>query len=283
MQFTRSDHTYDSNYEKTPEFFDELSPLFQIVKLIPEGSAVLDIGAGNGTFSRMLQHYRAKIDIDGVEPNVYASTIAKDYYRNFWVDYLENLDSEIPFAEYDFIVIADVVEHLSNPLSFLETIKMSIRDDCKLIISMPNIGFGAIRLSLLNGVFEYVPSGIIEYTHLRFYTLESIKSLMNASKINIEKIISINRSYYRCEIPVENLKCSIFTLIKIICDSRSRGYQYILVANKGIHTDTINKEIGCAAIQIVIDRYFIPFKKLIKSKAPQLFQVLKSVSKFRFK
>ena len=58
--------------------------------------------------------------------------------------------------DYDFIILADVLEHLVNPFEFIHELSKNISAKTKIIISVPNIAFGAVRIALLNGNFDYV-------------------------------------------------------------------------------------------------------------------------------
>lgn len=275
MEYLRDNSSYNISQDEYI-FIDEALPLFQIVKLIPEGSSVLDVGAGNGALARILKKIKSNIHIDGVEPNAYASKIAQSNYDLFWSDSLENLDLHIDYSKYDFIVIADVIEHLENPDLFLKKIINGIRNNCKIIISLPNICFGSVRLSILNGYFDYVPSGIIEYTHLRFYSLKSVKAIIKSHNLNLETIIFLNRSFYRCEFSMEMLKCSLFLLLKILFDKNSRAYQFIFVTNKTSSEKIKILSVGCSAFQVIIDKYYIPLKLLLK-RNPYFFYFLKNI------
>jgi len=90
--------------------------------------------------------------------------------------------------EYDFVVLADVIEHVADPLEFLKQLRTIVSLNTKILISVPNIAFGAIRIELLNGIFDYVDSGIRERTHLRFFTLKTIYELVNELGMNLERI-----------------------------------------------------------------------------------------------
>ncbi|MCK4395680.1 MAG: class I SAM-dependent methyltransferase [Candidatus Marinimicrobia bacterium] len=208
------------------------SPLYQISQIIPDGSRILDIGAGNGILSRLLQKRHSNLIIDGIEPNSYAAKLAKKYYRNFYTGYAQNFFDLIAQEKYDYIILADVIEHIADPLEFLKKLASIISIKTKIILSIPNIAFGAIRFSLLNGNFDYIDSGIIERTHLRFFTLKTLETLISNSGLNIEKILFLQRSLFRSEIKIENLKISPFLFHKVKKDPLSFTYHFLIVLTK---------------------------------------------------
>jgi len=208
------------------------SPLYQISQIIPNGAKILDIGAGNGILSYLLQKRISNLIIDGIEPDSYASKLAKKYYRNFYTGYAQNFLDVIAQENYDFIILADVIEHIANPLELLKKLALIIPLKTKIILSLPNIAFGAIKLALLNGNFDYTDSGIIERTHLRFFTLKTLETLISNSGLNIEKIIFLQRSIFKSEIKLENLKINPFLFRKVNKDPLSFTYQFLIVLTK---------------------------------------------------
>lgn len=231
--FLRPNKSYDLDLTiLEAEMNSRNSPMYQIAKIIPDGSSILDIGAGNGMLSLLLQKKLSNSIIDGIEPNSYAVNIAKKYYRNLYIGYAQDYFDIIVKEKYDFIILADVIEHLVDPLDFLQRLASIISNKTKIILSLPNIAFGAIRFSLLNGNFNYIDSGILERTHLRFFTLKTLETLISNSGLNLEKILLLQRSILGSEVKLEKLKISPFLFHKIRKDPLSFTYQFITVLTK---------------------------------------------------
>jgi len=146
---------------------DAAQPLCRISKLLPEGATVLDIGAGSGVLGRVLKRAGKRMTIDGIEPNAFAADLARPFYRDINVGYAQEHFKAIQATVYDYVVLADVIEHIPDPAGFLAELLGNLPESTKLLISIPNIAFGGVRLSLLNGNFDYVDSGLLERTHLR--------------------------------------------------------------------------------------------------------------------
>jgi methionine biosynthesis protein MetW len=231
--FDRKDTSYiisDSFIELI--LHDKVNPLNKICDLIEDGSRVLDIGAGNGLLSQLLTKKNKVVFIDGVEPNETGANIARQYYRNFFTGYVEDYIDEIKWDEYDFIIMADVIEHLVNPTSLLLCISQKVPPSAKIILSIPNISFGSVRISLMNGNFDYVDSGLLEKTHVRFYTRKTINQLLNNVGMQIEQLLFVKRKVFRSEITIKKNIRNFFLFLFFIGDETAFIYQYVIVLSK---------------------------------------------------
>ena len=95
---------------------------------------------------------------------------------------------ERDLASYQAIVLADVLEHILNPEASLSYLASMQNQDCVFIISMPNVANLWVRLNLLFGRFEYTDRGILDRTHLHFYTKASLTSMITRAGLSITKI-----------------------------------------------------------------------------------------------
>lgn len=245
---------------------DSASPLNHIARLIPDGSTALDIGAGNGLLGQVLKELNKSVLIDGIEPNEYAAEIARPYYRSIFVGFSHEYLELIKLGDYDFIILADVVEHTVNPSEFLTEICAYLSDKTQLLISLPNIAFGGQRLSILNGSFNYVDSGLLEKTHLRFFTIDSAKELFSSIPLSCDSVTCLSRSFYRVEFSRKAIRASLFQLFRLACTPSARAYQYLFLLHKGTTKDPIVISCGAAPIEIIFDACFYrpAFKKTAK-------------------
>lgn len=228
--FHRPCTTYDYEPSLVAKILkDEANPLNRIARLIPNGAKVLDIGAGNGLLADILLSIHSQLIVDGVEPDPYAAQKAKKHYRNFYCGYAQDFLVDINAEDYDFVVLADVIEHMTDPLAFLTELAARLGKKTRIILTVPNIAFGAIRISLLNGSFDYVDSGILERTHLRFFTLETIVQLINKVGINIEKQYFLQCDIFNTEVRVDWYRAGLFTILRILKDDLSSTYQFLFV------------------------------------------------------
>jgi 2-polyprenyl-3-methyl-5-hydroxy-6-metoxy-1,4-benzoquinol methylase len=140
---------------------------------------VLDVGCGDGLFAQELtQRQNVVVGIDQLARPVHVDSMAK-YVRadlnHGLVPILGELRRHAPF---DVIVMGDVLEHLGDPSRLLEECKSLLAPGGRVIVSLPNVAHIFMRLSLLFGRFTYTERGILDRTHLRFYTLATARGLV---------------------------------------------------------------------------------------------------------
>jgi 2-polyprenyl-3-methyl-5-hydroxy-6-metoxy-1,4-benzoquinol methylase len=136
----------------------------------PHGGTLLDLGAAGGELGDALrEHFERTI---GFEYNVDCVGQLDGRFDQVVVADLERV-KKLPRA--DAIVLADVLEHLRNPPAALRLVREALANDGRVFISVPNIANITVRFGLLFGIFEYRDRGILDATHLRFYTKRTIR------------------------------------------------------------------------------------------------------------
>lgn len=151
------------------------------LETLPENSKVLDVGTATGMLARRSQRQMRFFGIEAVPE--WAQT-ASPYYEKMWNCTLETATEEI-LSGYDAVVFGDVLEHLSEPNLALKRIIGLQPSGCKFIISVPNVANILVRLSLLFGHFDYAERGILDRTHLRFFTYKTFISLLKEAGLDI--------------------------------------------------------------------------------------------------
>src|SRR5438093_10591162 len=118
--FTRPKQTYVVSDPMIDAILrDPANPLHQIAKLLPEGAKVLDVGAGSGILARVLQRDGKSVTIDAIEPDAFAVELARPFYRAIFQGYLSNHSQALKPIRYDYVILADVMEHNPDPAAFL--------------------------------------------------------------------------------------------------------------------------------------------------------------------
>jgi len=145
---------------------------------------VLDVGTATGMLAR---RSKKQLRFFGIETVTEWADIASPYYEQIWNCSLENAPEEV-LRDYDAIVLGDILEHLPEPELALKRIVGLQTPGSKIIISVPNIANILIRLSLLFGRFEYAERGILDRTHLRFFTYKTFISLIKEAGLDILSI-----------------------------------------------------------------------------------------------
>ncbi len=260
--FHRPENTYYVDFDKiNMEIFlnDEANPLLNIVNIIHDNAKVLDIGAGNGFLGWIIKNIKPTVIIDGIEPSLVGSSIAKTFYRNFYSNYFHEVKEKVIKEEYDYIVFADVLEHIVDPYDFLSELLINISKKTKIIISVPNIAHGSVRLSLLNGSFNYVDSGLLEKTHVRFFTLKTLEDMIRRLDMHIESLYYLKRPF---DINLFlKIKPSFLSIYKLLHNNEALTYQYLVV----IDFNPVEKKIYYkGSTKIFKDMFFNLIKKIFE-------------------
>lgn len=148
---------------------------------------VLDVGCGEGaTGAELLRTGRAEW-VDGIELMPAAAEQARRHYRTVAVGHLDRVDRSSLASDYDTMMCNDVLEHVADPWSVLRMLTEDhVRPGGTVIVSVPNVQCVEVVLPLLGGRFEYGDDGVLDRTHLRFFTRSSGRELVEAAGLVIE-------------------------------------------------------------------------------------------------
>jgi len=172
----------------------EMSTYDYAMGWITPGSTVLDIGSGPGFFAAVLSE-RLGCAVDCVEYNEEAAAkasavcrrvIRADLQTAAWLDEVD--------SQYDFVVLLDVLEHVTDPLGLAQGARSCLGARGKLIASVPNVAHGAIRLPLLVGQWDYEPSGILDDSHLKFFVGSTFIDLLRRAGLHVEELERVYRT-----------------------------------------------------------------------------------------
>ena len=147
-------------------------------------SPILDVGAAQGMLGQMLQG--SGLTIDAVEANPQWANEARPFYRNTWASIVE--DAPLPDGEYKVVICADVLEHTPDPLGVLKHLRQAATPDATFIISVPNVAHLAVRIMLMLGYFPKMERGILDRTHLQFFTKDTAIDLLERAGLKLERI-----------------------------------------------------------------------------------------------
>jgi 2-polyprenyl-3-methyl-5-hydroxy-6-metoxy-1,4-benzoquinol methylase len=157
---------------------DPASTHSKIVSLVPPATRVLEFGCATGYMSQVLKD-RLGCTVVGVEIDPEAAALAEQHTERVIVGDAEKIDyaAELAGEEFDVVMFADVLEHLKEPADVLRRIRPFVGENGVVVASIPNIAHASVRLALLGGEFRYREWGLLDDTHLRFFTRASIQEL----------------------------------------------------------------------------------------------------------
>ncbi len=153
-------------YEFKPFRYSSHYWILKLLEAEKEPLEILDVGTASGYLGKTLRERGHSVT--GIEMDPATAEKARAYYDFFHVADLETF--EFPYRrEFDYILFADVLEHLRDPAAVLRRCIPALKESGKIIISVPNVANIVVRLSLLLGRFDYMDRGILDRTHFRFF------------------------------------------------------------------------------------------------------------------
>jgi len=157
-----------------------------LLRMIPEGARVLDVGCGTGSVARLVRHLRGA-RVLGLEPNPERARLARE--RGIEVE-VGTFDASVVrrHGAFDVVLLADVLEHLEDPSAMLRELRGALAPGGRVLASIPNVAHWSVRLALLAGRFDYQPTGIMDATHLRWFTRASVERLFRESGYAVEEM-----------------------------------------------------------------------------------------------
>ena len=160
-----------------------------VYDFINPGAKILDVGCSSGYFDEVLIKQK-DCTVDGVEIDDADAELARDICRKVVVGNIE--DHDFPWTKldghYDYILFIDVLEHLVNPATCLRRVSELLSKNGKIIFSIPNMANAAVRLQLLQGNFDYEKDGLLDATHLHYYTAKTIDHMILSSGLVCEDV-----------------------------------------------------------------------------------------------
>lgn len=179
------------NYENKQEGYYE-NVRHDLIRFFNESNKtlkVLEVGAAYGETLFFLKNSGLASEVVGVE--LFQDTNNLDKYKkldHFLFGDIQTLDLSKFENHFDVILLADVLEHLIEPLPALEKVKKLLKNEGEIIISIPNIRhYSSFIKIFIKGNFQYEDSGIFDYTHMRFYCQKDIIKLVQKAGFTIEK------------------------------------------------------------------------------------------------
>lgn len=163
------------------------NPAGFVLRMVRDGSNVLDVGAGPGSITRELKQRKncrvTALDIDQGNVELLAEICDAahqvDLNDSAWLEVLGSKE------KFDAVIATDVLEHLWNPWETLSLLRTLTKEEGDIILSIPHASHCAVAACLINRDFEYGNEGLLDRTHIRFFGLKNIQSLVNDAGLNV--------------------------------------------------------------------------------------------------
>ena len=172
--FNRDEFIYVGRVAATAE-----DSRYRLARLTRNSPAVLDVGCAIGYIGEFLRRNSPGRWLAGIEIDPRAAEKARPHYDQVIVG---SIDDPAVWSQLrqrvDAMIFGDVLEHTADPVMVLRMARPKLADDGQIVVSIPNIGHFKVRLRLLLGKFDYEDWGIMDRTHLRFFTLKTAQEML---------------------------------------------------------------------------------------------------------
>lgn len=201
----------------------------KVLRLCGAEKKVLELGCAGGHMSQILTERGCHVVAVEIDPE--AAAAAEAFCERVIVGDVEEIDieAELGTARFDVVVAADVLEHLRNPGGLLARLKPFLEPEGYIVASLPNIAHGSVRLSLMSGSFPYSEKGLLDQTHLRFFTIDTVRSMFEEAGYFITHLDRNKLDIEHSEVPFPKpVPAAVLETLKD--DPEAETYQFILVA-----------------------------------------------------
>ncbi len=172
-----------------PGYFEFDRP--ELLALVPRTATdVVDVGCGAGRFGAGLKA-RQPCRVVGIEHDPVAAAAARGRLDLVLEGDAEALDWPFPAHSFDAVVCGDVLEHLRDPLAFLKRVRTWLRPDGVLVTSLPNVRHHSVVRGLLDGDWTYEPAGLLDHTHLRFFTRREVEKILFRAGFAVPDLVPV--------------------------------------------------------------------------------------------
>lgn len=188
------------------EYYNEKSDAYKvsggrldaILSLLPSDSAeILDVGCGEGHLARELVKYGHRVAGADISQEALEKA-APAIVSGFCFDVEDKQwPQELTGKKFDVIVASEIIEHVFVPDQLLQKLKNLLAPGGRIIITTPNVLFWKNRLKMLAGSFEYQKTGIMDFGHIRFFTIETARKAFRDAGLQIENENHFYPNLYR--------------------------------------------------------------------------------------
>ncbi len=191
---------------------------------------ILDVGCGAGVFGAALKVARATAGVDlevwGLERDPAAAELAAGRLDKVLCGDVEAVTAQLPTAHFDCLVLNDILEHLAQPADVLRALRAHLKPGGHVVASIPNVRYfnNVVNLAV-HGRWDYTDEGILDRTHLRFFTRGSMVDLLEDTGYAVRSVTGIN--------PTGSAKFKLANLLTLGRWADMRYLQFAVVAVVG--------------------------------------------------
>ena len=230
---------------------DKNSPWFKMMRWMPDGQRVLDVGCASGYFGEKLMVARGdKVWGLEIDPKDAANARKRGYEHVFEGD-LDTFDwSQLKGLSFDAILFVDVLEHIKDPLGCLQAASKYLAKGGSFYCSIPNVAHITVRTELMEGNFDYESTGLLDNTHIRFFTKKTVFNTCAAAGLEIVNIDATLGDHSDGHIKSHLQKLGLEPTKKfdaLLASPEARTFQFVVEAKKVSGTPAVPPQYSVPA------------------------------------
>jgi SAM-dependent methyltransferase len=168
-------------------YYDNTRP--EVAELVgPDAQTILDVGCGSGQLGILLKKRLPGCRVFGIEYSEAPAAEAMKALDGVVIGDIERVTVPFDTGSFDCIIFADVLEHLLNPAGVLMKLIPLLKSRGRIICSIPNMRHYTVILDLIRHGWKYQDYGLFDRTHLRFFSLASMKELMDECGLSVSHV-----------------------------------------------------------------------------------------------
>jgi 2-polyprenyl-3-methyl-5-hydroxy-6-metoxy-1,4-benzoquinol methylase len=204
-----------------------------IYRMVGSGHRVLDVGGATGALGRALTAAGNTVTVLDQQPEAVAMA-ADGNHRALVVDVETTALNEMFGDErFDVVVLADVLEHMRDPAPVLRAVTTLLAADGRIIISIPNITHIDARLMLLEGRWDLRETGLLDATHLRWFTWSTLMQLVHDAGLAVGDVRRVIREPGATNLGVDLARHDHALIERIATDPDAITYQFVISCHVG--------------------------------------------------
>jgi 2-polyprenyl-3-methyl-5-hydroxy-6-metoxy-1,4-benzoquinol methylase len=208
------------------------------LRMVGWNQRVLELGAANGSMTRALANWNNKVTAVEYDPD--AAVHLKECAESVVIGDLNNPETLAAITgPFDVVLAGDVLEHLLDPERVLLQVVEKLAPGGKVVISLPNIAHADVRMSLLKGRFDYNPVGLLDATHIKFFTLKTIREFVGRAGLVIVDMQRVRVPAFETELRVNRADVPTAVVNEVLADPEAETYQFVFTAVRDDGSDQL--------------------------------------------
>lgn len=248
----------------------------RVARLVGKGKSVLEVGCASGSQSKFLKEVLGCV-VTGIEIDPEAAEDAKQYCDRVIVGDIESmsLEESIGSQSFDVVIFVDVLEHLRDPAEALRKVKPYIAVEGYLLASIPNIVHASVIFEMIRGNFDYRDIGLLDDTHIKFFTKKSILQNFEAAGYIVADLNRVIYSPSETEFSTAPASAEERAILEYILanNPESKTYQFIIKAFK-----SSNERQPLGADAIIAQEHILELSRRLEDEQARIRQLKSEIA-----